>query len=373
METGLRGSYWNPTCHHVGTCFPALTHFLPGGITGSADKWKPFEDHWPSEDSSSRSRQHWHFYGYIALSFSQRLSSISGIAVRVYVCAWPLISVQCTEINTMKVIHCQLCLSFYVSFPASRIIDRSVFLLLLRICFTPSFSVSSLGGRFSVAAARQWCLHTVSIVAPAVSVIDGWLWVRHKLSRLHSPHLRANANVCGWGLGYSDCPVLEIDPTAVPRGWDWVAVSLERMAKGEKNSPHARPQTRAGGGGVGWGCASLGFSSVWNGLHLAACGVNSWQLGAWLQRADPLEQPLSFLARPGLLRASLRLHFNSSSSHVTSRQFSDLAEPKTETVAFKADLLTNSLTRIMPLSFEVEGARQRWPESPMKICRWILF
>lgn len=39
----------------VRVCFPAVTHFLPSGTVGSPDKWKPFEDHWPANDSSSSS------------------------------------------------------------------------------------------------------------------------------------------------------------------------------------------------------------------------------------------------------------------------------------------------------------------------------
>lgn len=148
MKTDLRGSEWNPTCRHVSTCFPALTHFLPSGITGSADKWKPFEDHWPSEGSSSGSRQLWHFYGYVALSFSQRLSNVSGIAARACVCvrARPLISVQCTgdqycesdPLPALSVVSCIISLylmhrrqMLFPAFPPSMFFSLVLSLLLL--------------------------------------------------------------------------------------------------------------------------------------------------------------------------------------------------------------------------------------------------
>lgn len=206
----------------------------------------------------------------------------------------------------------------------------------------------------------------MSIVTPSVSVIDGWLWVRHKLSRLHSPHLRANANVRGWGLVYSDCPVLEINPTAVPRGWDLVAVSLERMETGGggENSPHALAQTRAGGGGGG--VFHLCFSSVWNGLHLAVCVgsiAGSWVLGyrqptLWSSRRASSLGPACCARHFGCISLLPRRMLRRDNSLIP---LSQRRKPLLSKQIFWQTIWR--AVEIMPLSFEVEGAMQRSPET----------
>ena len=56
--------------------------------------------------------------------------------------------------------------------------------------------------RRRVGAAGRECLHTVSVVFP--SVIDGWLRVRYKLSRLPLAGSEANSNVCDGGVGLDE-------------------------------------------------------------------------------------------------------------------------------------------------------------------------
>lgn len=82
--------------------------------------------------------------------------------------------------------------------------------------------------------------------------------------------------------------------------------------------------------------------------------AGSWVPG-YRQPALWSSHPAS-LARPGRPRASLRLRVTSSSPHVTSGQFSGSAEPKTETLAFRANLLPNSLTSCGNHSFVLGDA-----------------
>lgn len=83
------------------------------------------------------------------------------------------------------------------------------------------------------------------------------------------------ACLCGGGLElHSDCPVLEVNLTVVPTGWDLVSASLGWRGK---------RTTRVFVVAASFLCFFSSFRGNW--MHVV-CGVNSWQLGAELQAAS---------------------------------------------------------------------------------------
>lgn len=239
---------------------------------------------------------------------------------------------------------------------------KSFFLLFLHICFYSLFLRLFFRWPFQRCCSETMVFAQGSIVTPSVSVIDGWLWVRHKLSRLHSPHLRANANVRAWGLVYSDCPVLEINPTAVPRGWDLVAVSLERMETGGK-----KQSTRACTNTWGWGCVSLVlFFSVKRAASGGVCGgsiAGSWVLGyrqptLWSSHRASSLGPACCARHFGCISLLPRRMLRRDNSLIP---LSQRRKPLLSKQIFWQAIW--QAVEIMPLCFEVEGAMQRSPET----------